>query len=78
MNLWKRRKVTGYGNSFGALKGDCFRGNMFLGFYPLGQISIALRDSFEDLKPLNTLTDLGNAGRTRVSGFEGDSLRVTR
>lgn len=78
VNLWKCRKVTEYGNSFPVLKGDGFRGNMVWGFSPLGQISIALRDSFKDLKPLNTLTTLGNVGRTRVSGFKGDPLRVTR
>ncbi len=78
VNLWKCRKVTGYGNYFGYRKGDCFRGNTILDFRPLGQSSIALRGSFEALKPLNTLRDLTNTGRTRLSGFEGDSLRVTR
>lgn len=77
-NLWKCRKVTGYGNYFGYRKGDRFRENTILGFRPLGQSSIALRGSFEALKPLNTLRGLTNAGRARLSGFEGDSLRVTR
>lgn len=78
MNSWKYRKVTRYGDSIGFQKGDCFQGNTILGFRPLGQISIALRGSFEALKPLNTLRALGNVGRRRLSGFEGDPLRVTR
>lgn len=78
MNSWKYRKVTRYGDSICHQKGDCFQGNMILDFCPIGQISIALRGSFEALKPLNTLRDLGNVGRRRLSGFEGDPLRVTR